>query len=288
MSTLHPRLRAAVAVLGAGIMANAVSNALHTNGFQLHRYNRTLAAIDGPAVVCTTAAQAAASAAAVWSFVHDDKASRAVWFGPSGALRSARGALVIESSTLSTDYAEYWMAEAIRHGARPVLAPVTGSRPATVEGALLAFVSGADADVDAARQLLGTVAREVVRVDSARAVAEVKLLNNALNAIILTGLAEVLTAATTLGLDRDQLVDVWSRHTWAAPVTALYGSAMISGDHRLINCAVSVAAKDLRYARATFGTPLLTLVADRFDRAAAAGWGDHELSAIIEFCTETS
>ncbi|WP_406238339.1 NAD(P)-binding domain-containing protein [Nocardia sp. NBC_01009] len=78
-----------IAILGAGIMANTVANTLDTHGFELRRYNRTISAIEGPAIVCASPAQAAEGAAAVWSFVHDDAASRAVWFGEDGALATA-------------------------------------------------------------------------------------------------------------------------------------------------------------------------------------------------------
>ncbi|WP_433678361.1 NAD(P)-dependent oxidoreductase [Nocardia sp. CA-119907] len=274
-----------VAVLGAGIMANAVANTLHAHGFELRRYNRTTVAIDGPAIVCASPAQAAEGAAAVWSFVHDDTASRAVWFGQDGALETADGAIVIESSTLSPQYADQWMREATGSGARAVLAPVTGSRPGVVNRTLLAFVTGTTADLAVADPLLRVVTRDVVRVESAAATAEFKLLNNALAATILTALAETLTAATTLGLNRHQLIDVWAEHGWAAPVASAYGEAMLSGEHPLTNCALAVLAKDVHYTLAALGDqvpPVLAAVADRFDAAMAGGLGSQEMSAIID------
>jgi 3-hydroxyisobutyrate dehydrogenase len=280
-----------VAVLGAGIMANTVANTLYTNGFELRRYNRTASAIEGPAIVCASPAQAADGAAAVWSFVHDDAASRAMWFGRYGALAAAeRGVVVIESSTLSPGYVDHWMREASGLDARPVLAPVTGSRPAAAHGTLVAFTAGAADALGAADPLLRVVAQDVVRVGSAIEAAGVKLVNNALAAIILTGLAEALTAAAALGLDRDQLARMWGRHGWATPVVSAYGAAMVSGEHELVDCSLAVIAKDLTYARAALGDatpPVLAAVADRFHQAMAADLGDHEMSAIIETYTAT-
>ncbi|WP_228784449.1 hypothetical protein [Nocardia cyriacigeorgica] len=43
-------------------MANAVAARLDAHGFELRRYNCTTAAIDGPAIVCASAAQAAEEA----------------------------------------------------------------------------------------------------------------------------------------------------------------------------------------------------------------------------------
>ncbi|GAB4590194.1 NAD(P)-binding domain-containing protein [Nocardia sp. IFM 10818] len=274
-----------VAVLGAGIMANTVADALHTRGFRLRRYNRTTAAIDGPATVCASPAQAAEGAAAIWSFIHDDAASRAVWCGPGGALEAVDATLVIESSTLSPEYAEQWMSKATRSGARPVLAPVTGSRPGAANGTLVAFAAGTAANLAAADPLLRVVAGEVHRFDRTADAAAAKLLNNALAAVILVGLAETLTAASTLGLDQKQLINIWSRHGWAAAATSAYGEAMRTGRHPLTDCSVNVLAKDLRYTRTALGPavpPLIDAAADRFRHTAAAGLGGQEMSAIIE------
>lgn len=274
-----------VAMLGAGIMANAVAARLDAHRFELRRYNRTTTAIDGPAIVCASAAQAAEEAPFVWSFVHDDTASAAVWFGPEGALTAADGAVVIESSTLSPEYARRWVGEAAVAGARPVLAPVTGSRVGAENGTLVAFTAGAADDLAAAEPLLRVVAAEVVRIGDAGATATVKLLNNALAAVILTGLAETFTAAAALGLDTAQLMAVWSRHGWAAPVASAYGAAMLAGEHDLTNCSLGVLAKDLRHATAVLGdlpAPLITATAEKFGRALELGLGGLEMSAIID------
>lgn len=274
-----------VALLGAGIMANAVAARLDAHGFALRRYNRTTTAIEGPAIVCASPVQAAEEAQVVWSFVRDDTAGRALWFGPDGALAAAAGALVIESSTLSPEFADRWMREATTAGARPVLAPVTGSRPGAENGTLVAFTAGAAADLAAADPLLRVIAAEVVRIGDAGATATVKLLNNALAAVILTGLAETFTAAAALGLDTAQLMAVWSRHGWAAAVTGAYGAAMLDGEHELTNCSLAVIAKDLRHTTAALGdipAPLITAAADRFGHALELGLGDQEMSAIID------
>ncbi len=166
-----------------------------------------------------------------------------------------------------------------------MLSPVTGSRPAAAHGTLVAFAAGTRDALDAAAPLLRAVAREVVRVDSAAEAAGVKLVNNALAATILTGLAEALTAATALGLDRDQVAQVCRQHGWAAPVASAYSAAMLSGEHELTDCSLNVIAKDLTYTLAGLGAatpPVLAAIADRSQRAVAANLGEREMSAIIE------
>jgi len=280
-----------VALLGAGIMANTVAARLHDHGFELRRYNRTASAIKGTSIVCASPAQAAEEAAVVWSFVHDDTASRAVWFGEDGALTASTNAIMIESSTLSPEYAEDWMREVTSARARPVLAPVTGSRPGATTGNLVAFTAGMNRHLEAADPFLRVVAREVIRIDDAAAVAAVKLLNNALAAVILTGFAETVTAAKALDLDIEKLVETWSRHGWAAPVAGAYGPAMVDSAHQLTNCSLEVMAKDLRYTTAVLGatsTPLIAASAHRFQEALALNLGHREMSAVIETAGERS
>lgn len=89
-------------------------------------------------------------------------------------LAAAGGALAIESSTLSPAFAQRWMREASAAGARPVLAPVTGSRPGAENGTLVAFTAGADPDLAAADPLLRVIAGEIVRIGDAGATATVK------------------------------------------------------------------------------------------------------------------
>ncbi|WP_280423150.1 NAD(P)-dependent oxidoreductase [Nocardia carnea] len=274
-----------VALLGGGIMANAVAARLTACGFALRRYNRTASHIEGPAIVCASAAQAADGAQAVWSFVHDDTASRAIWFGDEGALTTADGALVLESSTLSPDYADHWMRQASAVGARPVLAPVTGSRPGAENGTLVAFTAGTATHLAAAAPLLRVIAQDQVHIgENAAAAATAKLLNNALAAVILTGLAETFTTAAAFGLDTGQVMAVWSRYGWARPVASAYGEAMIAGEHGLTDCSLAVIAKDLRYTTAALGdlpAPLITAAAERFQRALKLGLGAQEMSAIV-------
>ncbi|MFF0492934.1 NAD(P)-binding domain-containing protein [Nocardia sp. NPDC004068] len=278
-----------VAVLGAGIMASTIADTLRGNEFRLRRYNRTQSRIHGPAVVCATAAGAAIGAATVWSLVHDDDASHAVWFGPAGAMAGADGAVVIESSTLSPGYAREWSDAATAAGALPVVAPVTGSRAAAADGSLVTFAAGTDTALTAAAPVLQAVCGEIVRIGGGPAAAALtKLLNNGVAAVILTGLAEALAAADGAGLDVEQLTEVWSRRGWAAPAASRYGAAMRARDHTFTDCSCAVIAKDLRYLLAALAdrVPAATsAAADRFARTVAAGHAQAEMSAVIEVST---
>src|SRR5262245_58197043 len=76
--------------------------------------------------VAGTLRDAANGADVIVSMVADDKASRGVWLGPDGALASAKkGAIAIESSTLTPDWIRELAKEVDAKGCSLLDAPVT-------------------------------------------------------------------------------------------------------------------------------------------------------------------
>src|SRR5262245_12596926 len=125
--------RPRVAFLGLGTMGGGMARRLAATGFSVAVWNRTpekaqaLASIG--ARVADSPEDAAAGAEVVISMVADDPASLGVWCGPHGALgRIEKGALVIESSTISPPWAIELAGRAAAHGCEFLDAPVTGSR----------------------------------------------------------------------------------------------------------------------------------------------------------------
>jgi 3-hydroxyisobutyrate dehydrogenase len=278
-----------VALLGGGIMAAAVAPRLRAAGNTLRLYNRTkerLNEFQVPTdVVCDSPEAAASGAQAVLSFVFDDQASRAVWFGPKGAFHSASNALVVECSTLSVEYVEKWAGAADSWRARPVYAPVTGSKPGAEAGDLVVFAGGSEAHIAEAAGLLKAVAQEIIPFSSHAKAAQFKLLNNLLAATILCGLAETLVAAEFMGFDLSCVVDIFSRHGWGAAVTRSKGGLMATGRHDRPDCALSTIAKDLDYALDEIAANRTDLaIAQRiravFAHAAREGYGALDMSAI--------
>src|SRR5690348_16711169 len=101
-----------IAFLGLGTMGRGMASRLLGAGHNVAVWNRTreraqALASDG-ARVATSPADAAAGADVVISMVADDAASRTVWLDCDCVLsRAKRGAVMIESSTLSPG----WIAE---------------------------------------------------------------------------------------------------------------------------------------------------------------------------------
>src|SRR4051812_43060495 len=99
-----------IALLGVGTMGGGMGRRLLGAGFPLSLFNRnrekTAPLVEAGARVANTPREAAADADVVISMVADDQAARAVWLGADGGASGLkRGAVAIESSTVSAGWA---------------------------------------------------------------------------------------------------------------------------------------------------------------------------------------
>src|SRR5271167_4785047 len=137
---------AKVAFIGLGRMGSGMARRVLDCGHELRVFNRTAARAEDlvrrGAVQCATPRDTCVGADAVVSMVTDDQASRAIWYGTTGALAAplAPSALAIECSTLSYDWVLELSAEVTRQGLRYLDAPVTGLPDSAAAGELTALV----------------------------------------------------------------------------------------------------------------------------------------------------
>jgi 3-hydroxyisobutyrate dehydrogenase len=123
-----------VALMGLGLMGSGMARRLIGAGFPLSVYNRSPeragSLVEEGAHLAASPREAAAHAEVIVAMVSDDAASRAVWLGKDGALAgAARGAVLVECSTLTVPWIEELSREAAAAGCELLDAPVTGSKP---------------------------------------------------------------------------------------------------------------------------------------------------------------
>lgn len=284
-----------VAFLGLGVMGGGMAARAVGLGVPVAVWNRSrakaeaLAAEAAPAKVrvAATPREAAEGADVVFSMVADDPASRSVWIGPDGALGGvARGAVLVESSTVSPAWIEALAGDAAGRGCTLVDAPVTGSRSQAASGQLL-FLVGGDAEVvERLRPVLAVMSRAIVHVGPTGSGARLKLVNNFLCGVQAVALAEAIALIERAGLDRDVATKVLAEGAPGSPLVKTVGLRMTESDYAL-HFGLDLMRKDLSYAiddASRFGLELATAAAarDRFARASAAGYGRSDFSAIAE------
>jgi len=272
--------------MGGGMAANLLKA-----GFPLAVYNRTAAKAQPLAELgarlAKTPAEAVTGAKLVISMLADDAASRSVWLGENGALAAAeKGAILIESSTVSPAWVMELAGRAAAHGAEFLDAPVTGSRMQAEAGQLCFLVGGSEAALAAATPVLKAMSKEIIPLGPVGSGAKLKLINNFLCAVQIASLAEGLTWIERSGLDIDKALAFLKSGAPGSPLLAAI-SARMAAQSYAVNFQLRLMAKDIRYAEneaASCDVELGTAMAARrlFEDAIEKGYGDKDMSAVIE------
>jgi 3-hydroxyisobutyrate dehydrogenase len=197
-----------------------------------------------------------------------------------------RGALAIESSTLTVAWVRGLGARAEARGIGFLDAPVTGSKPQAEQGALNFLVGGDAATVERAAPLFATMGRGHVHVGPAGSGALLKLINNFMCGVQLASLGEAIAMAQRSGLDIRRTADVLAAGSPGSPIVKMVVERMVARDYAP-NFLVPLMVKDLTYAIETFAAEGIELAdaraaRERFAAAAAAGYGDQDIAAVVE------
>jgi len=280
-----------VAILGLGTMGSGMAANLLKAEFSLAVYNRTAAKaqplVSAGARLASTPADAAKGASVVISMLADDAASRTVWLGQDGALAAAdKGTTLIESSTVSPAWVTELAGLAAQHGAQFLDAPVTGSRTHAEAGQLSFLVGGSDATLAAATPVLRAMSKEIVHLGPVGSGAKLKLINNFLCGVQIAALAEALAWIERSGLNREKALDVLKSGAPGSPLLGAISTRMAAQNYT-VNFLLRLIVKDLQYAQneaARCHVDLTTAQVARslFESAAAKGYGEADMSAVIE------
>jgi 3-hydroxyisobutyrate dehydrogenase len=280
-----------IAFLGVGTMGGGMAARLVGAGFTVTVWNRHVwraqALVARGARVAASPRDAATGADLVIGMVADDAASRAVWLGPDGALAGApRGAILIESSTLSPAWIVELAHLAAARGCEFLDAPVTGSRTHAASGELLFLVGGSPAALERARPVLAEMSRGIVYLGATGSGARLKLINNFVCGVQAAALAEAVALLERLGLDPATAFPVLADGAPGSPLVKAVGARMLARDFTT-NFSLALMHKDLTYAIAEgerAGVPLTTAETAReiFAKAIEAGSGGADFSAVVE------
>ena len=280
-----------VALLGAGTMGAGMGANLLKAGFRLAVYNRTAAKTERlvamGAVRAETPAEAAKGAEFVLAMLADDAASREAWLGADGALAHvAKGAVLMECSTLSPAWIAELAGRAAECGAQLLDAPVTGSR-VQADGGQLTFLVGGDEDAFArALPLLEAMGKKIVHLGPTGSGAKMKLINNFLCGVQVASLAEGIAWLERSGLNSTEALELLKNGAPGSPLISAISQRMMHRDYN-VNFLLRLLSKDMLYAMneaASAGVKLTTAANARelLEKAVAEGYGEQDMSAVVE------
>ncbi|MEZ4388596.1 MAG: NAD(P)-dependent oxidoreductase [Candidatus Krumholzibacteriia bacterium] len=196
--------------IGLGNLGGAMVARLVDVGVSLTVWNRTAerARQTGLSVAASPAALIS-QAPAVLLCLADSDAVEVVLRGQQGLLAGAcTGKLIIDLTTNHPAPVRLFHELCRQKGARYVEAPVAGSVVPARAGKLVAMLSGAPADLAAARPYVDHLAAVVHELGAAGQATRMKLVNNLCLGTIMAVVAEALATAEAAGISREQALEV--------------------------------------------------------------------------------
>jgi 3-hydroxyisobutyrate dehydrogenase-like beta-hydroxyacid dehydrogenase len=231
-------------------------------------------------------AAAAGEAEATFTSLADDSAVRAVVTGPDGVATGLREGVLIDASTVSPDTTAE-LAQAL--GGRLLASPILGSPTAVLSGEAGYLIGGPRHLYDRlapAYDVLAEAARRVYVGEEATVATTLKLLSNYLLMSGIAVLAETVVTAQAVGLPDELIRNYLGQLPLVAPALRNRLDDIVSGDHDGW-FSTTLGAKDVRLTEGLARShgvllPLAGVVKQRFEEAAAQGWADADIGAVVE------
>jgi 3-hydroxyisobutyrate dehydrogenase len=206
---------------------------------------------------------------------------------------AAKGAMVIDCSTIDVESARAVAGQATKAGLKPADAPVSGGVMAAEAGTLAFMVGCEEASFEAIQGALAPMARAVVRAGDSGAGQAAKICNNMVLGVSMLGVCEAFGLAEKLGLSPERFFEIASQSSgqcwsltsycpWPGPVPAAPSNHRYEGGF-----LTSLMLKDLKLAqeaaaKAGATTPLgaqAEAIYALFDRL---GHGGKDFSAVLQ------
>ena len=285
---------ASIAFIGLGNMggpmaANLVKGGHKVVAFDLVASSRDQAKADGAAIAESTVA-AVKGAEIVVTMLPAGRHVLSVWNEVVPVM--AKGALIIDCSTIDVESAKQSHALASKHGIGSVDAPVSGGTGGA-KGATLTFMCGGEEKAFAvAWPVLEKMGKKIVHCGGAGAGQAAKICNNMILGISMIAVSEAFALAEKLGLSHQALFEVastssgqcWSLTSYC-PVPGPVPASPANNDYKP-GFASALMLKDLTLAQdaataAGAATPLGKHAQEIYKAFDAAGNGGVDFSGII-------
>ena len=236
-----------VSFIGLGLMGRPMGHNLIKAGFPLVVWNRTAARADSlvaaGARFASSPREAAAAADVLITIVSDPPALEEVLWGSAGrngknadgagafaALK--KGAIYIDSSTVSPALARKIADASAAAGIRFLDAPVTGGTWGAEKGELLFMIGGAPEALEAARPVLTAMGKKIFHLGPNGAGQTIKLAMNMILALQVDAFAESLALVTGAGFSGEKLLEVMQASMARSGVLDVKAPLMLKGDYK--------------------------------------------------------
>lgn len=286
-----------IGFIGLGNMGHAMAMNLHRAGYQLRVYNRDASKarqfIEAGAHQATKPAEVIEPGSIVITMVANDEALEQVTLGEGGLLeRLAPGGIHISMSTVSPDIARQMTELHQQRGCHYIAAPVFGRPEAAAAKKLWICVAGTPEAKQRIQPVLLSMGQQVFDFGEEPEKANiVKVGGNFLIASAMEAIGETLTMAEKHGIDRSQLIDMYSQTMFACPIYQNYGKMIAERRFTPVGFLLQLALKDINLVldsaeQAQTPMPLASLLHDRLLRGVALGRGESDWVEMTRMISE--
>lgn len=278
-----------IGFIGLGTMGEPMAANLLRKGYSVQTFNRTPGKDEQLLKLGADPADSPKDIAkkvdVIITMISNDQAIEEVYFGQNGILQGLKpDTTIIDSSTISPDLARRLAKSAAEKFCDFIDAPVTGSKPAAIDGTLLFMAGGDKKIIDAHQDILLAMGREVIHMGEQGSGATAKLAHNTIVGINAAGLIEGMAIAAKSGIDASSFLRVVQSGGAASKQAELKGQKIISRDFS-VQFSLALMLKDLRLSTVlTNGlgvtTPMLETATSLFQLGQEAGHGELDLAAL--------
>jgi 3-hydroxyisobutyrate dehydrogenase len=286
---------AKIAFIGLGNMGGPMAANLAKAQHQVTAFDLSSSAVDAAvekgAHKAASAAEAVKGAEVIVTMLPAGKHVREV-YEKDVLPNVAKGALLIDCSTIDVDSARHVGALAEKAGLEMVDAPVSGGVGGATAGTLTFMVGGGDAAFAKAKPILEKMGKNIVHAGASGNGQAAKICNNMILGISMIAVSEGFMLAKRLGLDAQKLFDVASTSSgqcWSltnyCPVPGPVPASPANRDYQA-GFTAAMMLKDLMLAQqaanaAGASTPLGAEAAQLFNLFVNSGNATKDFSGII-------
>lgn len=253
---------------------------------------------DGGALIAQSPADLAQRCDRVLTMLPTSAHVLQVYAGDNGILSKVKtGSLLIDSSTIDPQTSVQVSQLAQEKGAVFLDAPVSGAVPAARNASLTFMVGGNAQEVEAIKDLLLCMGKNVIHCGPVGSGEVAKICNNMMLAISMVGVSETLNLAKRLGLDpklMTQILNISSGRCWSSevynPVPGV-GQNLPADNNYEGGFMTQLMTKDLGLAqsaatRANSPTPMGTLAHQIYRLMLNNGYASKDFSSVYRFIQE--
>ena len=281
-----------VALIGAGIMGNAIGSRLVETGNDLCVYDRNPgkvnALVDKGAKGASSAAEAANTADFVILSVNSSSAVDEVVFGDQGVAETLKkGGLIVDMSSIDPMSTRALSVRANEAGLRWLDCPLSGGAPKALIGKLTVMVGGDEIDYEHARHVMQHLCAGYTLMGPTGAGQTTKLINQVLCALNFVAVAEATKLAKNAGVNAEMIPQALQGGRADSAILQEFMGKMAAADYTPAG-RIDNMVKDLNgvqdLARETNTAMPLTAVCAEIHRLLhAAGLGAADNATLMKF-----